>query len=133
MKKVNLISFLFYFSAEDFYSTFGDVGLKRLVLICILDGEMTSDIEKFRLALHNSDGYKFLKLKNNNVDVPFVIWNNFNPYPNQVNKLKTYLEGMDKIDKASFNLIFENIENQIESINQLRETESKYFENCSIM
>ena len=70
-------------TAYEFWKIFGNRSIGSIVLLCIQTGDIIYSDDDFRRILTNSEGYKFLKSKNEDRDIPHVLWDNFHEYPNQ--------------------------------------------------
>lgn len=81
----------FQLSCEQFCDVFGKEGVCSMVLVAIQSKNQRS-LKNFTKILHETSGYKLLKNKNNDTDVPFVLWDNYlDLYPYQTDKLSEKL------------------------------------------
>ena len=73
-------------SIDNFEEAFGPEGFKSLILICI-QNKLHHNETDFDLKLKSSEGFKKLKKLNSNFDIPYVLWDNFEPEPDQLDRL----------------------------------------------
>lgn len=79
---------------EDFSKVFNTKGLRSIIILVIqTDENMTKEsIEKI---LHGSNGYKYLQTQIGK-NVPFCLWNNARPLPDQRIELKKCIRRVEK-------------------------------------
>jgi translation elongation factor EF-1alpha len=110
-------------AAKEFLSAFGSLSIKSLMLLCIQGNtELIYSQGEFRDVLYNSEGYKFLKAKNNNNDIPYCLWDNFNEYFEQNQNFNRAISGLDSLDSVRFSYIFDFVDKEIENIKEKRGT-----------
>lgn len=90
-------------AGEQFCYVFGNEAIKSTVLIVIIENDYEKDeqvsltYEHLMFKLYNSEVYIYLKEKNNNEDIPFVLWDNCSIYySNKIENLKSELEKLLK-------------------------------------
>jgi hypothetical protein len=102
-------------AAVQFTKLFGTQSLKSLVILCIQSSAKShySD-SQFDEMFKEQYYYKYLKEKNGNSDIPYCLWNNFTPYPNQDNNLSNCLESRKQITSQDMYFIFDFIQNYLD-------------------
>ena len=79
-------------AAKMFVKSFGSRGLKSLMLLCIQSNpKRRFSNEDFRKILTQSDGYKYMLEKNENLSLPYCLWDNHREYQNQKEKFEQCL------------------------------------------
>lgn len=108
-------------ACEQFYRVFGPEGLNSLVFVVIQEANQRSE-DSFRSILHGTNGYKYLMVQvNNNRHIPFVLWDNKTPIPNQMKSLK---EKTSQVCEFVFeSLRYQLIAMQIEVLNSQRDAQ----------
>jgi hypothetical protein len=102
-------------AAEQFTKFFGTQSLKSLVIICIQSStEHHYSDRDFDKMFKEQFYYKYLKEKNGNTDIPYCLWNNITPYPNQNNNLLKCLENRKPIATTDMEFIFDFIQNDLD-------------------
>ena len=112
----------FHTASKHFVKLFGTQTIESLVIICIQSSfdEIYSDND-FKPILKNSEGYKYLKEKNQNIDVPYCLWDNIRPYPEQNAHLLACLENRRKIELRDIGFIFDLVNNELQSQKVIRD------------
>ena len=103
-------------AAKNCYSAFGKEGLKSVMLVCIqANDRLIMSNADFKKCLFESDGYKFLKEKNDAQPIPYCLWDNLNPnrYPTQQEDFDDCLLHLRALDRRSLNFSFELIEREL--------------------
>lgn len=104
-------------AAEQFYKVFGDEGIRATVFVAIQERNQRS-YQNFMPILDASPGYQFMKRRNNNENIPYVLWDNHSPTAAQVQSLS---EQVNKVGELNFSTVrFEVMERQIEALNNER-------------
>jgi hypothetical protein len=101
-------------AAEQFIKLFGFPSLQSLVILCIQSSAESHYSDKqFDKMLRAQCYYKYLKENNDNSDIPYCLWNNISPYPNQNNNLLNCLEYCKQITSLDMDYIFNFIQNDL--------------------
>lgn len=101
-------------AAEQFFRVFGPDGVRSMVFVAIQEANARNK-DIFRELLHATSAYRFLKEKNRNRDIPFVLWNNNQSNVNQIERLR---ERLQEVSEAIFSSVrFEVIESNILVLN----------------
>ena len=103
-------------AAKNCYSAFGKEGLKSVMLVCIqANDRLIMSNADFKKCLFESDGYTFLKEKNDAQPIPYCLWDNLNPnrYPTQQEDFDDCLLHLRALDRRSLNFSFELIEREL--------------------
>ena len=118
-------------AAQDFYSIFGNDGLKCLVILCIkINDKSTLSDDEFKKKLYDSNGYKYLSEKKSHTNIPFCVWDNNNPLKNQEANLNERLNSLEIFDLRALKFSIQNVENKIkilqleENLKQLKDQQS---------
>jgi hypothetical protein len=102
-------------AAVQFTKLFGTQSLKSLVILCIQSSAVIHYSDKqFDEMFKEQYYYKYLKEKNGNSDIPYCLWNNISPYPNQDNNLSNCLESRTQITSQDMNYFFDFIQNYLD-------------------
>ncbi len=102
-------------AAEQFTKFFGTKSLKSLVILCIQSSsEHHYSDRQFDKMFKEQYYYKYLKEKNCNTDIPYCLWNNITPYPNQNNNLLKCLENRKQIDTTDMGVIIDFLKNELD-------------------
>ncbi len=102
-------------AAVQFTKLFGTPSLKSLAILCIQSSsEHHYSDRDFDKMFKEQFYYKYLKEKNDNTDIPYCLWNNITPYPNQDNNLLKCLENRKQITIKDMNYIFDFISNELD-------------------
>jgi hypothetical protein len=102
-------------AAGQFTKLFGTQSLNSLVILCIQSSsEHHYSDRDFDKMLKEQFYYKYLKEKNGNTDIPYCLWNNIHPYPNQDNNLLKCLENRKQITSDDMGYIFYFISNELD-------------------
>jgi hypothetical protein len=129
-------------AAVQFTKYFGTQPLKSLVILCIQGSSQHHYSDRqFDVMFKDQFYYKYLKERNENIDIPYCLWNNITPYPNQDNNLLKCLENRKQITSKEMDYIFDFIQNDLDnskplplSSNSLPKRKdlfiSNYLENC---
>lgn len=72
--------FSFLEESKIFVKYFGKLAIPSLLILCIQEGENILSADDLRDLVESSDGYKYLKIKNNNCDIPYCRWNNLGDF-----------------------------------------------------
>lgn len=104
-------------ACEQFHTVFGPEGVASAVLVVIQEAN-PRDYESFKSILHATNGYKYLKERNQNKNIPFVCWDNNRPFANQVNNLQAKASEVEDFKFES--LRFQVIERHIVALNNER-------------
>ena len=99
-------------SVEYFIEAFESSSLKSLMLICIQAGVKYDD-EQFKGILFNSNGYKYLKSKNNGQDIQYCLWDNLEPYAEQIQSFNERIKYLTQIDRPALGSMSCSVENQL--------------------
>jgi hypothetical protein len=103
-------------AAEQFTKLFGTQSLRSLAILCIQSSsEHHYSDRDFDKMFKEQYYYRYLKERNGNTDIPYCLWNNITPYPNQNNNLLKCLENRKQIDTRDMDYIFDFLQNQIET------------------
>lgn len=98
-------------ACEQFFRVFGEDGVRATIFVVIQVANLRN-YEDFEPILHETLGFKYMKKRNENRNIPFVLWDNMRPYPNQVGNLRARAA---QVEKFVFEpLRFDLIERQIE-------------------
>lgn len=106
----------FLLAAKDFLSVFGCNGLQSLIIFCIQSGKIRFSNSHFERIINESSGYNYLLHKNNKRKIPYVLWDNFKPYPNQVDQLFSCLDLINKFDSGQMQLSFKLVQNHVSQL-----------------
>lgn len=100
-------------ACHQFVQVFGEDGVASTVFVVIQEAN-ARDYESFVSVLHRTSGYKLMKQGNGNRDIPFVLWDNKQPYASQVTNL---CEKVNQVEEFLFEpLRFVVIERQMQLI-----------------
>jgi ABC-type dipeptide/oligopeptide/nickel transport system ATPase component len=116
----------FLHSAKQFLRLFGTPSLKSLIILCIQgdEKEIYPD-DDFEQVLRITDGYVHLKEKNEGRDIPFLLWDNIQPYPSQIQNLISCLRNRRQITQTEMGFIFQMVENELQKRREIRDTLKK--------
>jgi hypothetical protein len=118
----------FYLAAQEYFRYFGRSGIKSLLILCIQGNKkrIYSDSD-FRKIFFKTDGYKFLVGKNNDIAIPFCLWDNLNSayYYMQQNELLNEVAKLEKIDRNKLEFFCDMLENDISRITELKLEDEK--------
>ena len=110
-------------AAKEFLSAFSSRSIMSLMLLCIQgNNELIYSQREFEGILYNSEGYKFLKAKNNNIDIPFCLWDNFNEYFEQNLNFNRAIAQLQPLDGIALPFVFDFVDKEIENIKEKRGT-----------
>jgi hypothetical protein len=110
-------------AAEQFTNFFGTQSLKSLVILCIQsNNENHFSDQAFDKMFKEQRYYNYLKERNCNTDIPYCLWNNIHPYPNQNNNLLNCLENRKQITSENMGFIFDFIQNDLDRNRKLLPT-----------
>lgn len=79
-------------AAKDFHKYFGAPAIRSLVIMCIQSGNMRYSDWDFEEILYANEGYQYLKQKNENRNIHYLLWDNFTPYFNQIHTFYSKLD-----------------------------------------
>ncbi len=116
VKFENEESHAFLNTAREFHSFFGSVGLESLIIICIQIKDQDCP-EDFQKIMEKTDGYHFLKEKNNQKPLPFCIWDNLKPHTNQYNQfdiLDQLIRNVKPFNETAMRFAFDFAERELE-------------------
>lgn len=93
--------FSFVEESKMFVKYFGKLALPSILILCIQEGENILSTDDLRNLVESSDGYKYLKINNNNCDIPYCRWNNLGDFrdfleQDQIEDLKIALSKVKK-------------------------------------
>ena len=111
----------FYIAAEQFFRAFGDEGIKSVVIVCIQGNPARMyGRDQFRQVLIETDGYKYLKRRNGNVDIPFCLWDNvdINRHPRQREELLNLINPLPNYSLTHWRMALNAMENAIDNFNR---------------
>jgi hypothetical protein len=112
-------------AVKEFLSAFSSMSIKSLMLLCIQgNNELIYSQREFEGVLYNSEGYQFLKARNNNNDIPYCLWDNFNEYFEQTQNFNSAISRLQPLDGIALPYIFNFVEKEIENIKEKRGTTS---------
>lgn len=109
-------------SAKDFFDAFGNNGLESLMLLCI-QTDLRLGNAAFDAQLKSSGGYEYLTIKKNEAslpnanDIPYVLWDNKDPYPRQQQRFTDCLNAIPEFTKESMSSAFQFVERKLETLN----------------
>jgi hypothetical protein len=118
----------FFTASQEYFRYFGSIGIKSLLILFIQEGEEITYSEKtFLDIISKSDGYRFLKVKNNDQRIPFCLWDNKSSiyYDMQQNELLNQVAKLEKIDFNKFIAFCDMLENDIRRIIELKRKDKK--------
>jgi hypothetical protein len=111
----------FFLAAQQYFRYFGRMGIKSLMILCIQGNpKRIYSNEDFRKIFLTTDGYKFLLEKNDGIEIPYCLWDNFNSayYNDQEEEFRNKLNNLQKIDQIRFQYICDMLENDISRIKE---------------
>lgn len=114
---------IFLPAAKQFFIAFGTLSLKSLMILCIQsNSERIYCDDDFKEIFLNSDGYKYLKEKNNSVDIPYILWDNFQSYAEQKEHFNRAVNILQQFEMQNLQNVLDKIESELE-IEQERKQE----------
>lgn len=116
VENIRIQSPVFNIVIKNFITAFGKKSIKSLMLLCIQD-KIHHNKDDFDRILKSSEGYLELKKLNNNVDIPYVVWDNIKPLERQQERFNQCLNSVSKFEKYSMEHAFELIERYLDSNN----------------
>jgi hypothetical protein len=103
--------------ARSFLKYFGSPAIKSLVIACIQTGDIRYSDDEFKQILYANEGYKHLVSRNNNTHVHYLLWDNFDPYPNQHDTLVSKINSAAYYNRGMMDFLYHYIEQDLEERN----------------
>ena len=117
----------FYDIIKVFVDSFGKISVKSLLLIFFQDKTHLNKHD-FDAILKKSDGYLELKRLNDNVDIPYVLWEDSVPVNKRLERLTEILNDKSFFKKESMEQAFELIEKLFIEYKQISDSEINHIE-----
>lgn len=106
-------------AAKHYVKAFGTEGIKSMMLLCIQGSEKRRYAkDDFKSIILNSDGYLYLVKKNENIQIPYCLWDNFREYTNQEKNFEECLNKLKPFTMLHMKYAMDNIDNIVLVLNK---------------
>ena len=101
-------SMAFLNAAKDVHKFFGTPAFRSLIILCIQAGSYRYSDNDFHRVLIKTAGYKYLKAYNYDDDIPYVLWDNFDPYEDQLENLYAKIKSVQYYNTEKLEFLLPN-------------------------